>query len=286
MNTRCSNRVFVLWVSALLGLPFLGLGVGCAVGYTTSGGDQDTADDDVGDDDTGDDDTGDDDTGDDDTGDDDTGDDDTGDDDTGDDDTSVDSHLIDDLEDGDDSIPEVDGRMGSWYTYNDGSVGGQQTPASNVTFAPTAGGPAGSSWASRTEGSGFSVWGAGMGFDLNNDGVSKGVYDLSAHDGITFQAKGNTGVRISIAVEAVVHVDYGGTCVPGPNPGQECDDAHGMPFSFTNSWQQYTLPFAQALQEGWGQSAPFDPTTAMSVLFDTAEGETFDIWIDDVRFYP
>src|SRR5687768_14162711 len=40
---------------------------------------------------------------------------------------SIGSAVIDDMEDGDSSIPEADGRVGAWYSYNDGT--GMQTPA-------------------------------------------------------------------------------------------------------------------------------------------------------------
>src|SRR5690606_26213567 len=36
--------------------------------------------------------------------------------------------LIDDLEDGDGFIVEHEGRLGEWFTYNDGTPGGTQSP--------------------------------------------------------------------------------------------------------------------------------------------------------------
>ncbi len=51
--------------------------------------------------------------------------------------------------------------------------------------------PAGltSAFAAETFGSGFGVWGAGMGFDFNNVGGVKSAYDGAKYKGITFWAK-------------------------------------------------------------------------------------------------
>lgn len=194
-------------------------------------------------------------------------------------------NIIDDLEDGDGSINEVGGRIGAWYTYNDGSSGGTQTPAENSDFMGTSGGADGSDFAANTTGSGFTEWGAGMGFDFNNPGDAKGTYDASGFAGIAFMAKGNATVFVAVATDAVTDEAYGGSCVPGEEEGQECDDAHGAYFNLTDEWQPYALVFDDVAQEGWGQAAAFDAATIVSFQIGVAEGVDFDLWFDDIGLY-
>ncbi len=177
-------------------------------------------------------------------------------------------NLIDDLEDGDGSIIMQGGRVGAWFTYNDMSAGGTQMPPMGAAFVPSMGGNAGSLHAAHTNGSGFSNWGAGMGFDLDNDGVNpKKTYNVSAFTGITFWAKGSPMIRFKVLVAATVAVAQGGTCAAN------CGDSHGMNIGLNQSWTQYTVPFSSLMQEGWGTAAVFNTSTVLSVQF--AVGPTF-----------
>jgi len=199
--------------------------------------------------------------------------------------------MVDDLDDGDSSIPETSGRIGAWFIYNDGTSGGTQEPAANTDFIPASGGPAGSLFMAQTSGSGFTDWGAGMGFDLNNPGDDMGgagmksTHDASAYTGVAFLAKGNVTVRAALFVEAVVPVEYGGTCVGGTAEGEECNDAHGKDFALTDEWKQYVVPFDGAAQGGWGQPATFDASMLTGFQFQIPSGATFDVQIDEIGFY-
>ena len=73
--------------------------------------------------------------------------------------------LIDNLDDGDGVIPEVDGRHGNWFTYNDATPGATQEPGRE--FTPFADGYDGSPYPARTWGEGFADYGAGMGISFN-----------------------------------------------------------------------------------------------------------------------
>src|SRR5262249_33876785 len=91
-------------------------------------------------------------------------------------------------------------RRGSWYTFNDATVGASKTPAIGsfppalVLAADAAVDPANTTrYAAHTLGHGFAVWGAGMGFDLNATGSAKSLYDASSYDGIMFLAKAGAG---------------------------------------------------------------------------------------------
>jgi hypothetical protein len=203
--------------------------------------------------------------------------------------------LIDDIEDGDGAIPEVSGRYGAWFSYNDETATTQQ-PAPDGEFTGTEGGPDGSLFYARTTGDSFTLWGAGFGFDLNNTGVDgpagmgeKKAFDASAHQGIRFMAKGNVPVRVGLLVSAVVETTYGGGCTPPtedmPAEGTECGDAHGKQLSLTDSWKEYRISFEGLSQGGWGVTADFDPATITSVHFDIEQGLTFDVGIDNLGFY-
>jgi len=194
-------------------------------------------------------------------------------------------NLIDDLDDGDGSIAEVNGRIGAWYTYNDETATGEQTPDPAGDFAPTAGGTSQIGFMARTAGSGFTEWGAGMGLDLNNPGDAKGVWDASSFTGIAFYAAGDVPIRVAVVVQAVVPEADGGTCKPGTAEGEECDDAHGQTVVLDNAWRQYLVPFDQITQEGWGRPAAFDATTLTGVQFQIPTGASFDIAIDEIGFY-
>jgi hypothetical protein len=199
------------------------------------------------------------------------------------------SDLIDDLEDGDDAINETNGRMGGWYTFNDESTTGTQTPPSSG-FMTATGGADGSAFAAATSGHGFTVWGAGMGFDLNNPeavGMTgpRAPYDASRFAGIVFKAKGNVPVTVSLEVVGVTPTDRGGTCVPSMTMGEECDDLHGTLIDPTSEWKEYVVEFSRLRQGGWGKTVPFAATDVTAVLFQTDKDVSFDIAVDDVRFY-
>src|SRR2546429_6093168 len=116
-----------------------------------------------------------------------------------------DSQLIDDLEDGDDRIQPVGGRVGSWAVYHDDSPGGVQTPSG--TFAPTVGGAGGSKYCAGTTGSGFGVWGAKLSVELDHPpGGDNQPFDLSRLSGIEFQARGNGPVRFEVMTPAALAV--------------------------------------------------------------------------------
>jgi hypothetical protein len=197
--------------------------------------------------------------------------------------------LIDDLEDGDDAINETNGRLGGWYTFNDESTTGNQIPP-GTGFTATTGGADGSAFSAATSGSGFTVWGAGMGFDLNNPtavGLTgpRAPYDASRFTSIAFKAKGNVPIRVSLEVVGVTPTDRGGTCTPSTTMGEECDDLHGAPVDLTSDWQEYVLRFDELRQGGWGKTVPFAATDVTAVLFQADKDVSFDVAVDDVRFY-
>ena len=198
--------------------------------------------------------------------------------------------MIDDMEDNDGSILGVNGRVGAWYTYNDATASAMQVPKQGDPFTMTAGGRDGTGYAANTRGSGFTLWGAGYGFNLKDPGdgdggSNKSTYDASAYSGITFWAKAGAtsdkALRVNVSNKETDPA--GGICAPM----DKCSDHFGSPVTLTAEWAKYTLPFAKMAQSGWGQSvAKFDITTLYAVQFQVTKNTTFDISIDEVGFLP
>jgi hypothetical protein len=189
--------------------------------------------------------------------------------------------MIDDLELGTGSIIMKNNRVGAWYTYNDKTTGGTQTPTAGMTFAVDMTGGVNGSKCARTQGMGFTNWGAGMGFDLNNTGTAKGVYmGAGAYTGIAFQSKGSK-FRIKVLIPATTPTAEGGTC----SATTGCGDNHGKMIDATTAWTAQTVPFSALTQEGWGTAAAFSSGAIIGIQFQVAKGETFDFSIDDIGFY-
>lgn len=195
-------------------------------------------------------------------------------------------NMIDDLEDCDDAIIQQEGRGGSWYSYNDGTAGGSQTPSG--TQSPASGGVEGSDMCSAmTMGSGFTEWGSGVGFDLINDGTApKEPYDASVHSGVAFWVRGDAAdVRFNVLMPGVLPESEGGTCVPSSPEAADCSDAHGVVISVTDEWQQYSIDFTSLTQGGWGQPVAFDSGTIMSMHWYIPQDQDFELALDDIGFY-
>jgi hypothetical protein len=198
--------------------------------------------------------------------------------------------LIDDLEDGDGTISGAGSRVGYWYTYNDGT--GVQVPAPKSVFMGHAPGNTTSKLAAVTSGPAFTIYGAGMGFDFNNNGKSC-PYDASAYSGIKFWAKANSGNMASMALTAMVKIPAttpttadGGTCAA------MCEDHYALKPApvLTTTWTEYTITFATAATATFGQNSfgtvvPFDKSKILAMQFQVAKGVKFDFSVDDITFF-
>jgi hypothetical protein len=189
--------------------------------------------------------------------------------------------LIDDMELGTGSIPQTKGRVGAWYTYNDGTTAGMQTPTAGKPFVVDLAGFAGK--CARTNGSGFTVWGAGMGVDLNNNGTSaKGVWNASAYTGVTFMAKSTSPFRVKVLIPATTPTAEGGTCT-----GAGCGNNHGFIVPASPSWTSVSVPFSSLMQETWADANPatFSNAAIIGIQFQVTKDANFDVAIDNLGFY-
>jgi hypothetical protein len=210
-------------------------------------------------------------------------------------------------------------RNGYWYTYNDDNPAGTDTtcmqvppsgpqrlplpPATYVGSAPAAGVHAGSAGSFALEGkwSGCSIWGAGIGADLNQPMVADGgtytgskvEYDVTSFTGVTFWAMAVSGtdthLRLKFPMSDETKLADGGKCDEAIEGTGKCSDDFGEQFNLpTNgTWKQFTIKWSDAgfKQEGWGKAYTWNPAHVTSLQFQAVDkGETYDFFIDDVYF--
>ncbi|WP_433927525.1 carbohydrate binding domain-containing protein [Sorangium cellulosum] len=210
---------------------------------------------------------------------------------------STDVDLIDDMEDGDGAIEKVGGRVGYWYSYNDGT--GTQTPPvsteeMHVGFLPEALTPprGQSTMAMHTFGSGFTDWGAGVRFPLNRPEMVALAYDASAYTGIVFWARlGDAGAvtTMKVNISDTVSEPAGGICDESAGVGDpdRCYDHWSYDASLGAEWSQIVIPFEELAREGWGAeptAQAIDIAALYAIEFRFAQGEDFDVYIDDISF--
>jgi hypothetical protein len=222
--------------------------------------------------------------------------------------------LIDDMED---QTPDIVGSVayGSWYVYNDQTVGSHVTPAAGVPFTmePIPGGRCASEYAMRMSGTGLSQWGAGMGFDFgygdtNASGqVVRIPVDARAYAGVRLWARVGqaTTTRATFSISA-------GTCPPpdaspsgGADAGQDggqdggddggddgsaprapsdCELGYAKSLVLTTEWARYDLTFDQFLSNPGRLGIPRDQIYSFQFLVPPST--TFDLWIDDISWLP
>jgi hypothetical protein len=204
--------------------------------------------------------------------------------------------LIDDMEDGDRFICESGGRHGAWSVIDDGtstsiSPQGEFTPA----LIPGARGT--SRYAAHLTGFGPTGWGAEMFVSLNDDGSAPAPHDARTSAGVKFWLKSNVPVGVWLPTSQTL----GAGPPKGPCRNQQdestCDNHFGTIVTNANAgaWTQYDLPYAAMVRFGEdydasgnviaGQSATWDPSQLVGVVFSVDARQTFDVWIDDLRFY-
>jgi Leucine-rich repeat (LRR) protein len=206
--------------------------------------------------------------------------------------------LLDDLESGTGHIPNTNGRVGAWYSFNslDGTLAQVPTPtAPGVPILPEQipdtvyrEAPC-NNLAVHTSGAGYS-W-AGVGFDLKFDGTTYGSYDASSFTGATYFAAGAASeFSMRISTKATTSTKYGGTCTLDDEVASSGSDEGCQPHSATaylddDELSQHWVPFDELrLEDGeWDVAPDFIRSEITNVQF-YAKG-TFDFWLDNVSLY-
>ncbi|XYI03883.1 hypothetical protein ACMHYB_30635 [Sorangium sp. So ce1128] len=210
----------------------------------------------------------------------------------------MDVELIDDMEDGDNAIDEAGGRFGYWYSYNDGTgtqtppVYSEEFPAGFVPEALTP--PRGeSTMAVHTFGSGFTEWGAGVGFALNGPDMGLFPYDASGYSGIVFWTRlGDAGAAttMKVSISDKLSEPAGGICDESAGEGEpnRCFDHWAYTARLGTEWAPIVIPFEELARDGTGAeptAQAIDRAGLYAIEFRFAQGEDFDVYIDDVSFY-
>jgi hypothetical protein len=184
--------------------------------------------------------------------------------------------LIDDFEDGNGQILVDEGRDGYWHIVSDNSENGQLSM--DDPPLPESGGPNQSSRALHLAGSNFTEWGAGFSVELRAESLP---YDASSYAGLKFWARGAPALRVIFVQQDLA---TGHACATCSMSSTECGSFYGQQITLTDTWTQYTIPWAELGQATAGIT-PFAPSQLMLLNFETPAAEQFELWLDDVSFY-
>jgi hypothetical protein len=198
--------------------------------------------------------------------------------------------LIDDCENGNNQILVKEGRNGYWSTFgppacnlSPPSVPNSMMAAQFMT-AISAGTGTGMK-ALHFVSQGGDEDSCGVGFDFLQ---ARNLYDASAYAGVSFGAQSVTGDQIVLVKVSTAGTDPKfGFCDENAESGsgKQCYDHFFAEVMLGDTWRDYTVSFADLVQEGWGFAPPdgFDPAEIVGVQWVAKPG-TANIWIDDVKF--
>ena len=182
--------------------------------------------------------------------------------------------VIDDFEDANLAILNDAGRSGTWVRFGDGY--GEDA----LTVTSISGQRRSSQYALHHSGSGFDNWGSGLLVDLDNSGgqvASKQPYDLSGFSGITFWARAETPIMLTVTLPDANTDSAGNRCTT-------CDHHWYARVTIDSEWRRYTVELNELVLEAGSVPAPesFDVSNVFSVQFKVAAGIEFDFMLDDV----
>jgi|GEM_PF-1258617 len=189
--------------------------------------------------------------------------------------------LLDDFEDYSPYYNTQNNWGGYWYTYKAGGTAAITFPSGNhVTM--TAGGPTGSTYYARLQGTiggGTDYPCVGIGTELAEDATTLGItVDVSGFTGIRFWVKGNGTNAYCLRLMPISTINTG---------------YNDFKYTFIPpaTWTQVAIPFTDFTQEtGWGTVVAKNTVLAslQKLNFQTQNllNVTVDFCIDNVEFYP
>lgn len=201
--------------------------------------------------------------------------------------------LIDDLESQDLRVRRG-GVNGHWFPSDDHSSG-----CASYAIAPIPGGRCGSQYAMRLTETGLSVWGAGIGFELNAGAGPNGLdgpLDVSGYTGVQFWAKSGS-VDFTFQFKLVDVTGDPGGLLCNADAGTTDPKACYVPFlaerSAFKEWKFYQVPFAElrrATESASDAGAP-EVKLAYELLWgippdgQPTDWQQYVLWIDDIAWY-
>jgi hypothetical protein len=198
------------------------------------------------------------------------------------------SGLIDDMEDGDAQITLEDGRNGYWYVGGDDTPGASTEPELKMPFQMTALSAERSNYAARIKAVGFSGWGSVIGFNFVELAGSVKPYDASAFCAVELWAKAASATTVRFRAPDVNTHQAGGVCTVGGGAGKDCYDHFVSSISLGTTWKRFEIKLSTLQQAGTGYH-PADGKLRTNALMALewglpGSGNTYEIWIDDVKF--
>jgi hypothetical protein len=198
-----------------------------------------------------------------------------------------DKDLIATFEDMTVGVNPAGGWVGGFYIFNDK----MNDPSQTATVEPVSRCSDGSSqFAYCTKGSGFTVWGAGIGTDLgavDPATMKKSTVDLSAYSGVSFYVRRNGGTMPGTAKLIIPDEntsDEGGKCSNAADAPttMKCDPfTAAVPLS--NTWTKQTIMFSKLKQGAWGKAVPaFAADKAYGIQLQFGPGMPFDVCFDQL----
>lgn len=209
------------------------------------------------------------------------------------------TESIDNMEDGDQFIEPTDGRVGFWFSNNDGALApaNQDPPKGGAYVMSDLAPPRGTSTkAAKNAGTGFKTWGSTFGFEVQNTNTDnlppggvegRAAYDASAWDGVRFFYKGSTGFTAQVATS--VTDPLGGGCDPQSTVSTEkCWSHFRASVPTSANWVEVRLKFSELKQDTYGYQSPdgkVDPKQFLGLTFLIGADLAYEVFIDDVEFY-
>lgn len=175
--------------------------------------------------------------------------------------------AIDDFEDGDNTL--LAPRDGVWFAYSDGTSD-DLTP-SIAAFQPTLGAGSGSMYGAALAGSGFTNYGAGVGFTLDMEGDRTCLYDGQQYSGVQFQYRSATPLQLLVLDDQRTEPVCSGTCF---------GNSFTLPASTEFAPAEVTL---DELDYGVPEST-LDRARITQIRFQAPAGVPFDFAVDDLAF--
>lgn len=201
-----------------------------------------------------------------------------------------DANLIDDMEDGNTAVCTINGRNGAYFYRKDNYA--TLNPADPTVELLAS--PRGSSqyaahfygYASSSDLLTPAPWGALLGMRFKTLGQ---VVDGSQYTGIKFWARGSSSQPLKVQVQnlSMATATDGGSCVDNGTTSV-CSGFHEVTAgTLTSAWQEYTVNFANLTQPVWAvPQVAFSKAQLVGVTFWAPNmSGSYDVWIDDVRFY-
>jgi hypothetical protein len=182
--------------------------------------------------------------------------------------------LISDFESGTTNLTPVGGRDGAW-------VLGTDLSSVSLIYEPSGRCVGRGRWSGHFLARGFTSWGANWTAVFRSSSTAT-AYDGSRYSGISFWAAiGGGSIAPQDVPVGIVTMDTAwnsSICDP-------CTDHYMAKVTLTSRWERKVVPFSEMAQSGRG--SPLLPMRKDQMVgFIIWPTQSFDLWIDDVRFEP